>query len=95
MAKSIYRAIGITIFVYRETKIKNKIVNVFCEDCTFLPTKCMYFQQFGEIDNVLVLTDKHNQQPKGLAYVRFKCPFSAVLAIESCDKCEYVRLAGH
>ncbi|KAI6143210.1 hypothetical protein BKA82DRAFT_4183819 [Pisolithus tinctorius] len=44
------------------------------------------FQSFGEIEQVHIPIDTVSKQPKGLAYVRFKQPSSALAAYEALDK---------
>ncbi|KAI6024397.1 hypothetical protein EDC04DRAFT_2724589 [Pisolithus marmoratus] len=44
------------------------------------------FQSFGEIEQVHLPIDRVSKQPKGLAYVKFKQPSSALAAYEALDK---------
>ncbi|XP_052683190.1 RNA-binding protein 45-like [Crassostrea angulata] len=43
------------------------------------------FEKFGDIDSVMVVSDKHSGERKGFGYVRFHRPYHAALAFENCD----------
>ena len=43
------------------------------------------FQQFGEIDDVHVMTDKGISNSRVLAYIRFNRAYDAAIALETCD----------
>ncbi|XP_078320418.1 RNA-binding protein 45-like isoform X1 [Crassostrea virginica] len=43
------------------------------------------FEQYGDIDSVMVVSDKHTGEKKGFGYIRFHRPYHAALAFENCD----------
>lgn len=44
------------------------------------------FSEYGEIEHINILKDKASGEPKGLAYITFKKPYCAAVALESCDE---------
>jgi len=43
------------------------------------------FAQFGEIEKIHILTDKSTSKSKGLAFVHYRNPYAAALALEGAD----------
>ncbi|KAG1861131.1 hypothetical protein DFJ58DRAFT_777779 [Suillus subalutaceus] len=48
-----------------------------------------YFNRFGEVAQVHIVIDRLSKQSKGVAYVTFKQPTSALLAYEALDKTSF------
>ncbi|XP_062600321.1 RNA-binding protein 45-like [Saccostrea cucullata] len=43
------------------------------------------FEQYGDIDSAMIVSDKHTGERKGFGYIRFHRPYHAALAFENCD----------
>ena len=71
----------------------NAATIIFCSNLFLQDAKesevTEHFKQFGDIDYVSVVRDRHTKESKGFAYIKFHRMSHAAKAFEDCDRSEH------